>query len=71
MRRSMCAILPPDFHRYGAVGIPVPSCEIKLVDVEEANYFSSNTVPQGEILIRGPSVTKGYCTCSFLSSARC
>lgn len=57
----MCAILPPDFHQYGSVGVPVPSCEIKLVDVEEANYFSSNTVPQGEVLIRGPSVTKGYC----------
>lgn len=56
----MCAILPPDFHQYGIVGVPVPSCEIKLVDVPEANYFSSNTSPQGEILIRGPSISKGY-----------
>jgi long-chain acyl-CoA synthetase len=39
----------------------VPSCEIKLIDVPEANYFSTNTPPQGEILIRGPSITKGYC----------
>lgn len=26
----------------------------------EANYFSTNNPPQGEILIRGPSVTIGY-----------
>lgn len=58
---AMCAILPPDFHQYGTVGVPVPSCEIKLVDVPEANYFASNNPPQGEVLIRGPSVTKGYC----------
>lgn len=58
---AMCAILPPDFHQYGTVGVPVPSCEIKLVDVPDANYFATNNPPQGEVLIRGPSVTKGYC----------
>lgn len=63
--RPSPAILPPDFHQYGTVGVPVPSCEIKLIDVPEANYFSTNTPPQGEILIRGPSITKGYC--AFLS----
>jgi long-chain acyl-CoA synthetase len=35
--------------------------------VEEANYFSTSNPPQGEVCIRGPSVTKGYCT-SLLSS---
>lgn len=25
----------------------MPSCEIKLVNFEEANYFSTNTPPQG------------------------
>ncbi|GAA5969832.1 hypothetical protein JCM11641_008054 [Rhodosporidiobolus odoratus] len=57
---AMCCLLPPEFHQYGTVGCPVPSCEIKLVDVEEAGYKSTNTPPQGEIWIRGPSVTKGY-----------
>ncbi|GAA5904425.1 hypothetical protein JCM6882_008906 [Rhodosporidiobolus microsporus] len=58
---AMCCLLPPEFHQYHTVGCPVPSNEIKLVDVEEAGYKSTNTPnPQGEIWIRGPSVTKGY-----------
>ncbi|GAA5852553.1 hypothetical protein JCM8547_002540 [Rhodosporidiobolus lusitaniae] len=57
---AMCCLLPPEFHQYQTVGCPVPSCEIKLVDVEDAGYRSTNTPPQGEIWIRGPSVTKGY-----------
>ncbi|GAA6027858.1 hypothetical protein JCM8097_001751 [Rhodosporidiobolus ruineniae] len=57
---AMCCLLPPEFHQYGVVGCPVPSNEIKLVDVEDAGYKSTNNPPQGEIWIRGPSVTKGY-----------
>ena len=57
---GMCAILPPELFRYGSVGVPVPSIEIKLRDVPEAGYLSSNNPPQGEVCIRGPSVTKGY-----------
>ncbi|KWU43352.1 acetyl-CoA synthetase-like protein [Rhodotorula sp. JG-1b] len=57
---AMLCLLPPEMHQYGVVGVPVPSCEVKLVDVEEAGYKSTNTPPQGEIWIRGPSVTKGY-----------
>ncbi|QRV99415.1 AMP binding enzyme [Ceratobasidium sp. AG-Ba] len=57
---GMCAILPPEYMSYGPVGVPVPSIEIKLLDHPEAGYLSTNELPQGEILIRGPSVTKGY-----------
>jgi long-chain acyl-CoA synthetase len=55
---AMCAILPPEYLRLGAVGIPVPCAEIKLVSVPDLNYSSSNN--QGEIYLRGPSITQGY-----------
>ena len=39
----------------------IPSCiEIKLVDHADAGYLTSRTPPQGEIWIRGPSVSEGY-----------
>jgi long-chain acyl-CoA synthetase len=56
----MCAVLPPELTQYTNVGLPVPSIEIKLLDVVDAAYLSSNTPPQGEVCIRGPSVIAGY-----------
>ena len=57
---GMCAILPPELLQFGSVGVPVPSLEVKLIDCPEMGYTSKNNPPQGEICIRGPSVTKGY-----------
>ncbi|KAJ7750931.1 long-chain-fatty-acid-CoA-ligase [Mycena maculata] len=61
---GMCAIVPPECFRYDAVGMPVPSIEIKFRDVPEAGYFSCGregaTEERGEVCIRGPSVISGY-----------
>jgi long-chain acyl-CoA synthetase len=39
----------------------IPGCiEVKLVDFPEAGYYATNNPPQGEIWIRGASVTEGY-----------
>ncbi|CAO3627798.1 unnamed protein product [Mucor hiemalis] len=57
---SSCTIMTPEQYGYGHVGAPGPATEVKLVDVPDANYFSTNAKPQGEVWIRGPSVTQGY-----------
>jgi long-chain acyl-CoA synthetase len=46
--------------QYSVVGLPAPSIEIKFLDVPEAGYLSTNDPPQGEVLLRGTSVTGGY-----------
>jgi long-chain acyl-CoA synthetase len=42
----------PDLKKFGSVGLPVPGVEIKLDDVNE--------IGEGEILVRGLNIMKGY-----------
>jgi len=53
-----CTCTMPGDATSGHVGIPVPCNIVKLVDVEEMNYFSSNG--EGEVCVKGNNVFKGY-----------
>jgi len=42
-------------------GGPVPSVEVKLLDVEEMKYTSKDKPnPRGELMAKGPGITSGY-----------
>jgi long-chain acyl-CoA synthetase len=57
---AMGALMDPLAWTDKALG-EMPACvEIKLVDFAEAGYFANSTPPQGEVWIRGGSVTSGY-----------
>ncbi|UJR13009.1 hypothetical protein I4U23_000035 [Adineta vaga] len=47
-----------DESNIGTVGVPMPTVEIKLTDVDGTSYRAENN--QGEVNIRGPTVFKGY-----------
>ncbi|MET4695482.1 AMP-binding protein [Endozoicomonas lisbonensis] len=50
-------INPLDRIKLGTIGIPVPSCQLKVID-DEGNELGLNKA--GELCVRGPQVMKGY-----------
>jgi long-chain acyl-CoA synthetase len=44
----------------GSVGGPVCNVRIRLRDIPEMNYLSTNDPPQGEICFKGSSIMQGY-----------
>lgn len=57
---AMGALNDPLAWNPNALGEVPASVEIKLVDFPDAGYLTKNNPPQGEILIRGGSVTSHY-----------
>ncbi|XP_037547160.1 long-chain-fatty-acid--CoA ligase 5 [Nematolebias whitei] len=55
---AACTFTMPGDASVGHVGVPLPCNFLKLVDVEEMNYFASNG--EGEVCIKGTNVFKGY-----------
>ncbi|KAK9471125.1 eukaryotic long-chain fatty acid CoA synthetase (LC-FACS) [Dipodascopsis tothii] len=57
---AMCCLMAPSRLAMGVAGDPMVCVEIKLVDVPENGYLSTNNPPQGEVLVRGDCVSSQY-----------
>ena len=44
----------------GSIGIPLPGVEAKIIDLESGAELTAGSDQQGELLVRGPQVMKGY-----------
>uniref|UniRef100_A0A9L0JSZ9 Long-chain-fatty-acid--CoA ligase n=1 Tax=Equus asinus TaxID=9793 RepID=A0A9L0JSZ9_EQUAS len=53
-----CTFTTPGDWTSGHVGAPLPCNHIKLIDIEELNYWTCKG--EGEICVKGPNVFKGY-----------
>ncbi|KAL7715203.1 Long-chain-fatty-acid--CoA ligase [Entamoeba marina] len=55
---SSCMV--PGDSTTSTIGLLFPHYEVKLRDVPELNYFTTDSPPKGELLVRGPPVSRGY-----------
>ena len=55
---TACCLTPPHMHKEGSIGVPFPDTYIKIVkpDTDEELPYGE----EGEILLAGPTVMKGY-----------
>ncbi|ELP90672.1 long-chain-fatty-acid--CoA ligase, putative [Entamoeba invadens IP1] len=52
--------MPPGDCTTSTIGLLFSHYEAKLRDVPDLNYFTNTVPPKGELMIRGPPVSKGY-----------
>jgi len=60
MTETTCIVScnPPSQHpRLGSVGLPMPGCEVRIVDADGSSLAVGE---RGELLVRGPQVIAGY-----------
>ncbi|GMH58817.1 hypothetical protein TL16_g02692 [Triparma laevis f. inornata] len=65
---AMTLTSPQDHSTSGHVGVPIPCCKVRLEDVPEMGYFSSDNkhgeeekvLGRGEICVKGAGVMAGY-----------
>jgi long-chain acyl-CoA synthetase len=53
-------ITAPEDPETGHVGGPLQNVKVRLRDIPEMGYLSTNDPPKGEVCLWGPSITKGY-----------
>jgi len=49
-----------DHNDYSNAGVPILTAQIKLVDVKDMGYLTSDKPPKGEVYIKGEHVSAGY-----------
>jgi len=54
------SITLPHDKNVGHCGPPLSVCEVRLDDVPDMGYLSTDALPRGEVCVRGPNVFLGY-----------